>query len=204
MVKVKLLMIEGMDRAGKDTLAYELERQTYTKNIKLNIFGPINHDTYYDVNRTMLGSAKSPYFKNVVGEAMAISEYMQVLSHVLDYRRTAFVMARSFVSTVVYDWVRGLGRTGLSDTIYEMTKVFEAKNNIKLDLRLLKLYVSKSEQRARGSTEDSFEQLNYDKILECFNAYNNTLLFDRILTIDTSNMRQDDVLKEAETFLFTG
>jgi thymidylate kinase len=201
---VKFLVVEGLDRTGKDTLSTNFGLKTNVKPMTINRFTQINTETYYGITREQFKS-QDRYFVSEVGKAMAIAEFMQMLSHIIDYsERNEFVVARSFVSTVVFDWVRGINHSGLSDTILMILKNFEIAHNLVLDLRLLKLYVSREEQMNRGSSYNSFEQNHYDRIKTAFEAYKNPFIFDdHVMELDTTDLTPIQVFERAKTFLFT-
>ncbi|AKE44899.1 hypothetical protein AU106_gp268 [Sinorhizobium phage phiM9] len=202
MVKKTLLIIEGLDRSGKDSLAFDL-RMFRVENIKVNDFSATGNKPYYNITRSMFKNDDATFVSDI-GNAMAIVEFMQALTWIEQFPlRDRFVMTRSFVSTVIFDGIRGIKEDILSDTIVKMIDQFTNDTGIELDIRLLKLFVSKEEQVKRGSDVQSFEQIHYDRIKSSFEIYADNLIFNDVLEIDTTDRHQGEVLELTRKFLFT-
>ncbi|QIG69709.1 hypothetical protein EVB81_140 [Rhizobium phage RHph_I46] len=208
--EVKLLVVEGLDRTGKDTLCERFHWDSDAVHIELNEFRDFPKHTYYDTTRQMMRSNKKS-FVSAVTNAMAVTEFMQVLSFIKNYSdmgSNSFSVARLFPSTVVFDLVRGVEESRLDTLIAQIKKTFEEENDIKIDMHLLTLVTNKEEMLQRGSTEDSFEIVNYDTILDYFMEYTtdhsfSKTLFKKAFIFSVTGMSFDEVFESAWNFLFT-
>jgi thymidylate kinase len=199
----KLLIIEGLDRSGKDSLAFELQKDG-VHEIRVNDYNFCGKDRYYETTRQMMKS-DSVNFVHEITTSMAIVELMQTLTIMkqLSYIDT-FSIARSFPSTSVFDEIRGVHNTSFNYTIDKILRQFERENDVQIDLYLLKLFVSKEEMERRGSAEDSFEWINYSKIRREYEEYENNVVFTKTFSIDTTNLQYEEIRKQAANLLFTG
>ncbi|AIK68392.1 hypothetical protein P10VF_179 [Rhizobium phage vB_RleM_P10VF] len=209
MKEVKLLVVEGLDRTGKDTLC---ERFHYDSDVCWIKYNDFNHqatrDEYYNTTRTMM---KHPSNRTVskITTAMAIAEFLQVLSYIkfsIARGLTEFVVTRAFPSTIVFDEIRGIAND-IEVTIKMMREHFEIENDIKIDMRLLTLFISPDHMKARGSTEDSFEIKNYEKISQCFERYteyesSSRLIFSKARNKTINEWSEDQLFEYAKNFLF--
>jgi thymidylate kinase len=209
--KVKLLVIEGLDRTGKDTLAEHFEEYAVLRHRHNNLGRGLDKE-YYEITRSNMKDS-DPYYVSAITSAMAVSEFIQLLSFikrcVVRHGRRSFVVPRLFPSTVVFDAVRGIQkRTRLEANILKMKERFEKENDIEIDMRLLTLFANRDTMIQRGSTEDSFEIKNYDKIVLEFLMYtqkeiDRPVMFSKSGMMDVSSMTEEEVYEFANTFLFS-
>lgn len=200
LVTKKLLILEGLDRSGKDSLAFDLQKKS-VMIIRVNDFSMTGNQPYYETTRMMFKSGKS-LFASEVGRSMAIVEFLQALTWMRQFHYwDKFVLVRSFVSTLVYDSIRGIKGDDVSNTIMEMITEFEKNTGWELDVSLLKMFVDKEDQLYRGSSQDSFEQVNFDSIKRGFELYTDSTIFSREVGVNTSKMSPDKVLTIADALI---
>ena len=196
---VPVYLIEGYDRAGKDTLAKKLRDHGFVNNLHVNNFYECSvSDHFYDVSRTMF---KTSSVASEVGSAMALVELMQIFCYSIRTGHYPIAVARSFISTAVFNSMRN---SAFDDTtVKRMISAFERENNIKLEFRYILLTVSKEKMIERGSELCSFEIKNYDVIKTGFEFAIKTrgdILVDGI-TIDTSEKSIIEVFNIAVEYI---
>ncbi|QGZ13894.1 hypothetical protein PP939_gp214 [Rhizobium phage RL38J1] len=206
--KARVLVLEGLDRTGKDTLARRFSENAVFE-FKHNNFDINLHREYYDITRSNMKSDNKEFVSRITN-AMAISEYMQLLGFIkryVGYGYDDFVVPRLFPSTIVFDAVRGAALTRLEEVILEIKKRFEEENDIEISMRLFTMFVQPQTMIERGSTKDSFEIKNYDKIAFHFAKYSERerlvhRVFEKALIANVDDMTIDEVYELAENFLF--
>ena len=164
--EVKIVLFDGFDRTGKDTIANQL---SYEKNIC-----KFHHAFMgYELTRNIFKQYHDdPSFVNDVSRSMAISELIQVVSQAtslveLDIEDPILIVPRSFVSTLIYDAVRRgfVSRHDLGH--YEkIIELEEKRSGIKLNFVPMVFTTSVETMKERGSAEDSFEVLRYGEVSE--------------------------------------
>ncbi|QIG68075.1 hypothetical protein EVB55_140 [Rhizobium phage RHph_Y68] len=206
---INLLVIEGLDRTGKDTLAERFHYETDAVCIEHNQFRDFTQKEYYETTRTMMRDPINQFVSEVT-TAMAITEFMQVLTMIRRYEKDGlrdFCISRLFPSTVVFDAIRGI-KNEVEDRIQTLLYNFERANGIQINMKLLTLLATKEVMKERGSTDKSFEIRNYDEIVKTYSKYTNEhaskrYLFKKAAVLNVSNMTKDETFESARTFLFT-
>ena len=189
----KLLIIEGLDRAGKDAVFKKLHRSGDV--IKLT-------KPYSDFEREFIRKVFISDKKDLVSslsKGMAVVEFTKILSEIADLAEgdgEPFGVVRSFISTYVYEVVRGSNPPNeIFCDIQELIQEWEKTFNLKLKIKPVILTVSKEMALRRGMESDSFECINYDKIRHVFENEIPWLLrgTEKPEFVDTTNMTINEV-----------
>ncbi|QNH71841.1 hypothetical protein P9VFCI_114 [Rhizobium phage P9VFCI] len=206
--KVRVLVVEGVDRSGKDTLVRKLGEnaihQFKHNNLETNL-----HREYYGITRSNMKSDNAEFVSRLT-KSMAIVEFMQLLAFIKRYHfeHDMFSVARLFPSTVVYDAVRGIKPDfSLKSDLLRIKLRFEQENDIEIDMRLLTLFVNAAVMIERGSTTDSFEIKNYHRIEHEFEEYTMNeisypIMFNKSKMLNVTTLSMDEIVTLAENFLF--
>jgi hypothetical protein len=176
--RIDILLFDGHDRTGKDSIADMFDRRDIAHRITTG-------NGYRDASRIIFGQNKG--LAEDISQSMAKVEFMQL--HDTVYREfvengvDTFVLPRSFLSSMAYDLFRGCMIDRNLAVIDDLNRTLSERfneENVELRFHAIFFHADIISMMERGSDVTSFEIMNHVKIDRSFDSVNNLIPFTRI------------------------